>query len=164
VQQKLVAAGGIGKSPVELHVLSQYKIAELLIEFGLLNSAPEEAVEKGIVSAFYPHGLGHHLGCNVHDKGSQLANPEGEVIAPHPQYPALRAGAPMVANQIHTVEPGVYFIPALLAKLKQGDNTGAINWAKVEKFVPYGGIRIEDNIIVHQDGTLENVTRQAFAQ
>jgi Xaa-Pro dipeptidase len=52
----------------------------------------------------------------------------------------------------------------LLAKLKQGDNTGAINWAKVEKFVPYGGIRIEDNIIVHQDGTLENVTRQAFAQ
>ena len=164
VQQKLVAAGGIGKSPVELHVLSQYKIAELLIEFGLLNSAPEEAVEKGVVSAFYPHGLGHHLGCNVHDKGSQLANPEGEVIAPHPQYPALRAGAPMVANQIHTVEPGVYFIPALLAKLKQGDSAGTINWVKVEEFVPYGGIRIEDNIIIHQDGTLENVTRQAFTQ
>jgi Xaa-Pro dipeptidase len=70
----------------------------------------------------------------------------------------------MVANQIHTVEPGVYFIPALLSKLKQSQNAKAINWAVVDEFVPYGGIRIEDNIIIHQDGTLENVTRQAFAE
>ena len=164
VQQELVAAGGIGKSPVELHVLSQHKIAAVLIEFGVLTITSEEAVEKGIVSSFYPHGLGHHLGCNVHDKGSQLANAEGEIIPPHPQYPALRAGALMVANQIHTVEPGVYFIPALLSKLKQSQNAKAINWAIVDEFVPYGGIRIEDNIIIHQDGALENVTRQAFAE
>lgn len=164
VQQELVAEGGIGKSPVELHVLSQHKIAAVLIEFSVLTITPEEAVEKGILSSFYPHGLGHHLGCNVHDKGSQLANAEGEIIPPHPQYPALRASAPMVANQIHTVEPGVYFIPALLSKLKQSQNAKAINWPKVDEFVPYGGIRIEDNIIIHQDGALENVTRQAFAE
>jgi Xaa-Pro dipeptidase len=69
----------------------------------------------------------------------------------------------MVANQIHTVEPGVYFIPAYLEKLKSGEHAHLINWSRIDEFVPYGGIRIEDNIIVHADGTLENLTREAFA-
>ena len=163
-QQELVAAGGVGESPVDLHVLSQHKIAEVLVEFGLVKLSPEEAVAKEIVSSFYPHGLGHHLGCNVHDKGSQLANAEGDIIPPHKNYPKLRAASPMVANQIHTVEPGLYFIPAFLDRLKAGEHAGAINWSLIDEFLPYGGIRIEDNIIVHQDGSLENLTRQAFAQ
>ena len=70
----------------------------------------------------------------------------------------------MVANQIHTVEPGLYFIPAFLDRLKAGEHAGVINWSLIDEFLPYGGIRIEDNIIVHQDGSLENLTRQAFAQ
>lgn len=163
-QQELVAAGGIGESPVDLHVLSQHKIAEILVEFGLLKLSPEEAVAKEIVSLFYPHGLGHHLGCNVHDKGSQLANAQGDIIPPNKKYPKLRAASPMVANQIHTVEPGLYFIPAFLDRLKAGEHAGVINWSLIDEFLPYGGIRIEDNIIVHQDGSLENLTRQAFAQ
>jgi Xaa-Pro dipeptidase len=68
----------------------------------------------------------------------------------------------MVANQIHTVEPGLYFIPAFLEKLKASKYAHAINWSRVSDFVPYGGIRIEDNIVVHVDGTLENLTRDAF--
>ena len=68
----------------------------------------------------------------------------------------------MVANQIHTVEPGVYFIPALLEKLRQGEHGSKVNWSRVEDFIPFGGIRIEDNIVVHGDGSLENLTRDAF--
>lgn len=162
-QLELCAAGGIGKSPVELHVLSQHKIAEVLIDFGILKLSAEEAVAKEITSSFYPHGLGHHLGCNVHDKGGQLANAQGDIIPPPAKYPKLRSGAPMVANQIHTVEPGLYFIPAYMQKLKAGEDAGAINWSRAEEFVPFGGIRIEDNIVVHSDGTLENLTRDAFA-
>ncbi|MDG1165747.1 MAG: M24 family metallopeptidase, partial [Porticoccaceae bacterium] len=116
-----------------------------------------------IASSFYPHGLGHHLGCNVHDKGGQLANPQGDILPPPEKYPKLRSGAPMVANQIHTVEPGLYFIPAYLEKLKAGEHANSINWSRVDEFVPYGGIRIEDNIVVHADGSLENLTRDAFA-
>ncbi|MCS5587336.1 MAG: Xaa-Pro dipeptidase [Porticoccaceae bacterium] len=164
VQQELVAAGGIGKSPVDLHVLSQHKIAQILIEFKLLKISAEQAVEQGIVGTFYPHGLGHHLGCNVHDKGSRLANAQGELLPASEKYPKLRAGAPMVANQIHTVEPGLYFIPALLDKLRASDQASAINWAEMDRWIPYGGIRIEDNIILHTDGSLENITREAFAQ
>ena len=163
IQQQLVAAGAIGKSPLELHVLSQHKIAQILIEFNLLTQSADQAVEQGIISTFYPHGLGHHLGCNVHDKGSRLASPQGDLVPASTKYPKLRAGAPMVANQIHTVEPGIYFIPALLDKLRASDKADAINWQKIDQWIIYGGIRIEDNIILHQDGRLENVTRDAFS-
>ena len=161
-QRQLVAAGGIGKSPVDLHVLSQHKIAELLIDFDILQMTAEEAVSTDITGSFYPHGLGHHLGCNVHDKGSNLANPQGDLLPKPEKYPKLRSGADMVANQIHTVEPGLYFIPAYLDKLRAGEHSAKINWARIDDFIPYGGIRIEDNIIVHQDGSLENLTRDAF--
>ena len=162
-QLELCAEGGIGKSPVDIHVLSQHKIAEVLIDFGVLNMSAEEAVANDIAASFYPHGLGHHLGCNVHDKGSQLANAQGDILPPPEKYPKLRSGSPMVANQIHTVEPGLYFIPAYLEKLKAGEHAYLINWSRVDEFLPYGGIRIEDNIIVHADGSLENLTRDAFA-
>ncbi|MBT6593313.1 MAG: Xaa-Pro dipeptidase, partial [Porticoccaceae bacterium] len=62
----------------------------------------------------------------------------------------------------HTVEPGVYFIPALLEKLRQGGQASKINWSRVDDFLPFGGIRIEDNIIIQADGSLENLTRNAF--
>jgi Xaa-Pro dipeptidase len=162
-QLELCAEGGIDKSPLDIHVLSQHKIAEVLIDFDVLNMSAEEAVTNDITGCFYPHGLGHHLGSNVHDKGAQLANAQGDIIPPSEKYPKLRSGSPMVANQIHTVEPGLYFIPAYLDKLKTGEYARLINWARVDEFLPYGGIRIEDNIIVHADNTLENLTREAFA-
>ena len=162
-QLELCAEGGIGKSPMDIHVLSQHKIAEILIEFDVLNMSAEAAVADNIAASFYPHGLGHHLGCNVHDKGSQLANAQGDLLPPPEKYPKLRSGAPMVANQIHTVEPGLYFIPAYLEKLRAGEQASSINWKRVDEFVPYGGIRIEDNIVVHADNRLENLTRDAFA-
>ncbi|MFX3758310.1 M24 family metallopeptidase, partial [Streptococcus suis] len=61
-------------------------------------------------------------------------------------------------NQVFTIEPGLYFIDSLLGDLAQSDNKQFINWDKVEAFKPFGGIRIEDNIIVHEDN-LENMTR-----
>ena len=163
-QQELVAGGGIGKSPVDLHVLSHLKAAEILRQFDVLKSSPEEAFAEGITATFYPHGLGHHLGCNVHDKGSNLANAQGDLLPAPEKYPKLRSAASMEANQIHTVEPGLYFIPALLEKLRQGEQAKNINWSRVADFLPYGGIRIEDNIIVHVDGSLENLTRDAFRE
>ena len=68
----------------------------------------------------------------------------------------------MEANQVHTVEPGVYFIPSLLARLQASDKGRCLNWPEIEQWIPYGGIRIEDNVIVHGDNSLENITRAAF--
>lgn len=163
VQLELVAAGGIGKCPIELNVLSQLKVAEVLRQFEVLKVSAEEAFDANITAAFYPHGLGHHLGSNVHDRGSNLANAQGDVVPASKKYPKLRSSAPMVANQIHTVEPGVYFIPSLLDRLRAGKHAAKLNWSRVDEFIPFGGIRIEDNIVVHGDGRLENLTRDAFA-
>ncbi len=163
-QLELVAAGKPGKSNIDLHCLSHVKVAEVLAQFDIINVSAEAAVKTGITNTFYPHGLGHGLGVNVHDKGGQLASPDGAMIPPPEAYPRLRNTTPVVAGQIHTVEPGLYFIPALLDKLRDTANASSINWDRVSEFIPYGGIRIEDNIIVHNDGTLENLTRDAFAE
>lgn len=163
-QQQLVAQGSIGQSPMDLHALAQQKIAQILIDFKLINVSVEHALDKKIINTFFPHGLGHHLGCNVHDKGSRLANSQGDLIPASKKYPKLRASAPMVANQVYTVEPGIYFIPSLLDKLQAGDQADSINWKEIKKWIPFGGIRIEDNIILHADNRLENITRQAFFQ
>ena len=164
-QQALVAAGAIGRCPAELHILSQHKMAEVLAAFGVINVSVDEAVGTSLIKTFYPHSLGHHLGSTVHDnKGCDLATPQGALFPPSPDLPKMRYLAPMAANQIHTVEPGLYFIPLMLEKLRGTPAEGQVNWSRVEHFIPYGGIRIEDDIVVHSDGSLENLTRDAFQQ
>ena len=162
LQQDLASEAGIGKNPAALHVKSQYAVASILKQFNILKVSAEEAVENKIINTFYPHGLSHHLGCNVHDKGSRLANAQGDQMPISEKYPHLRASAPMVENQIHTVEPGLYFIPALLGKLEASENKNSVNWDQIVHWKKYGGIRIEDNIILHANGHIENVTRDAF--
>ena len=161
-QLDLVNEAGIGKNPADLHVQSQYAMANILKQFNILKVSAEEAVENKIINTFYPHGLSHHLGCNVHDKGSRLANAQGDQMPASEKYPHLRASAPMVENQVHTVEPGLYFIPALLDKLESSQNKDSVNWEQIKHWKKYGGIRIEDNIILHANGHIENVTRAAF--
>ncbi|MDM3872419.1 Xaa-Pro dipeptidase [Porticoccus sp. W117] len=162
-QQELVAASGLGTSGIELHKLSHQKIAEVLVQFDVVNVSADEAVASGLTNTFYPHGIGHGIGVNVHEKGGDLKDPSGGRVSPPEEYPKLRNTTDFVATQVHTVEPGLYFIPALLDKLKGGEQEAKVNWARVEEFIPYGGIRIEDNIVIHADGTLENLTRDAQA-
>ncbi|MCV6605450.1 MAG: Xaa-Pro dipeptidase, partial [Porticoccaceae bacterium] len=113
-QQELVAASGLGTGGIELHKLSHRKIAEVLEQFQVINVSAAEAVESGLTSTFYPHGIGHGIGINVHERGGNLKDPSGARINPPQQYPSLRNTTDFVATQVHTVEPGLYFIPALL--------------------------------------------------
>lgn len=163
-QLQMSAAGAIDKSPIAMHELALRKIAEILHEFKILRISVDDALETDVMALFFPHGLGHHLGCNVHDKGSRFANARGDLLPPPEKYPTLRHTAPMVANQVYTIEPGLYFIPSRLEAYRQGKSAGQINWSRIETFIPFGGIRIEDNIILHADGRLENLTRDAFSQ
>ncbi|MFK8019774.1 MAG: Xaa-Pro dipeptidase [Pseudomonadales bacterium] len=161
-QLEMTATLSAGGSAVVLHELSHLKISELLVDFGVVNCTAESCVASGLSSTFYPHGIGHGLGVNVHELGGHMANPQGESVPPPEAYPRLRNTAEFAVGSINTVEPGLYFIPTLLAKLRGSALEKEVNWAKVEEMTPYGGVRIEDNILVTENG-IENITRDAFA-
>jgi len=159
-QLMLSAVDGLkpGKSYVDLHKETYRNIATVLAEFNFISCTAESAVETGIVRAFFPHGLGHHLGLQVHDVGGFMADERGTHIDVPSEHAFLRTSRTVEVDQVFTIEPGLYFIDSLLADVKAGEHNQLVNWGTVEKFKPFGGIRIEDNIIVHQSHN-ENMTR-----
>ena len=147
-----------GISYVDLHIATYKEIAQVLAEFNFIKVSADTAVESGIVSTFFPHGLGHHLGLQVHDVGGFMADERGTHINSPENHPFLRTSRIIEAGQVFTIEPGLYFIDSLLQTLKDSVNSDQINWQAVDEMRSFGGIRIEDNIIVHQSHN-ENMTR-----
>ena len=162
MQQKLCDAVVEGLDYRDLHLTAHMDIAEILKDFDIINTSAEDAVTSGLSSVFYPHGLGHYLGLQTHDVAGLIADVEGNPI-PRPEgHPFLRLTRTLEAGNVLTIEPGLYFIEPLLRKWRENGDVGAINWDKVESLAPYGGIRIEDNVVV-TDGAPLNLTRDAFA-
>ncbi len=147
-----------GVSYVDLHIATYRDIGNVLQEFGLINVDANTAVDTGIISTFFPHGLGHHLGLQTHDVGGFMADERGTHISTPEQHSFLRTSRMVEANQVFTIEPGLYFIDSLLKELKASKHGKMVNWSSVDELRPFGGIRIEDNIIVHQSHN-ENMTR-----
>ena len=148
-----------GVSYVDLHIKTYRDIGHVLREFDFINVDADVAVESGIISTFFPHGLGHHLGLQTHDVGGFMADERGSHVNTPDEHPFLRTSRIVEANQVFTIEPGLYFIDSLLTKLKTSKHSTMVNWQQVDEMRPFGGIRIEDNIIVHQSHN-ENMTRE----
>jgi Xaa-Pro dipeptidase len=161
VQQQLCHALRPGLDWRELHLRAHHEVAALLNEAGVLRLSPETAVAQGVSSTFLPHGLGHLLGLQVHDVGGRRARPGDDLIPTPLGHPWLRTTRRLEAGFVITVEPGIYFIPSLLDKLRAGPFSGQVDWGLVEALRHCGGVRIEDNIHVTADGQ-ENLTRPAF--
>ena len=160
-QRALISDIRPGMSYVDLHERMHRSIGELLAGSGMIRCEADAAFETGITDVFFPHGLGHLVGLQTHDVGGWLATPDGGVSPPPERYPALRLTRPTEPRQVFTIEPGIYFIPQLLGLAAKGQNAREMVWPRIESFLPYGGVRIEDNVLVTEDG-VENLTRQAF--
>ena len=143
----------------DIHVLAHDGIARILHDAGIVNLSADDIVEQGITRTFFPHGIGHFLGLQVHDVGGQVNDDRGTPKPPPEEHPFLRTTRLVEARQVFTIEPGLYFIDGLLADLKATEQSKYINWDTIDTYRPYGGIRIEDNIIVHRDRN-ENMTRE----
>ncbi|WP_371195635.1 Xaa-Pro dipeptidase [Glaciecola sp. SC05] len=148
-----------GLNYLDVHKLAYHGVAEILRDTEILNMNAEDAVETGIVSTFFPHGTGHFLGLQVHDVAGHVADDRGTPFPPPPEHPFLRCTRTIEARQVFTIEPGLYFIESLLADLKGSELSKYVNWNVVDRLRPFGGIRIEDNVIVHKDRN-ENMTRE----
>lgn len=160
-QRRLVDSIYPGVNFVELHRKMHLEIAALLSRFDLAKGSAEALVESGVTRTFFPHGLGHYLGIQVHDVGGWQADHQGSIVEPPTEHPFLRLTRTLEAGNFITIEPGFYFIPSLLAELRADEAAGLVNWALVDSLIPWGGIRIEDNILVTDQGA-DNYTRRAF--
>ena len=142
----------------DMHKLSAYIGIKGLKELGLLKGSCEEAVDAGVYGLFYPHGLGHMLGLDVHDMeslGEDLVgyNKESKREAEF-GITFLRLGKKLEPGFSITVEPGIYFIPELFEQWKaEKKHINYINYDKFEKYMNFGGIRIEDNILITKTGS-----------
>ena len=134
----------------EVHRAAALVIADGLIGFGLLRGKPEGLVESGAVHLFFPHGIGHMVGLGIRDAGEVLPGRERPRAN---AFPRLRVDLPLLPGYTVTVEPGVYVVPALLADrdLRQR-HRNAINWDRAEGMLDFGGIRIEENVLITEDG------------
>ena len=162
LQQALVGEVQAGIDYPALHTEAHRQIGELLIELNLVTGSVEALMANGVTAAFYPHGLGHLLGIQVHDVGGFMADETGTVIDRPPQHPFLRLTRKLETDQVLTIEPGIYIIDLLLENLEGTPGHAMLNKSEIDKLRPYGGIRIEDNVRVLDDGC-ENLTRDAFA-
>jgi Xaa-Pro dipeptidase len=161
-QQKLVERVRPGVDYREIHLDAHRAIASILTAHGLVSGTPESAVESGVTSVFFPHGVGHLLGIQVHDVAGFMAGPEGGTRARPAGHPHLRLTRDLENGFVVTVEPGIYFIDSLLAQARADARGRAIDWRRVDALRPCGGIRIEDNVVA-QTGKPRNLTREAFA-
>ncbi|HNR92381.1 MAG TPA: Xaa-Pro dipeptidase [Dokdonella sp.] len=161
-QRNLCARVRAGQDYRDLHVQAHLALAGILRDNGFIRLSPEAAVETGISSVFFPHGLGHGIGLQVHDVAGFAADDRGGTIARPDGHPYLRLTRRLEPGMVVTIEPGLYFIDMLLATLKDKPAARDIDWVKVDRFRRYGGIRIEDDVAC-TDGEPENLTRGAFA-
>jgi Xaa-Pro dipeptidase len=152
MQQRLCAKAVPGLHYEALHEESHRQTAAILREIGISKLSEGELLEAGITRAFYPHGLGHSLGLQTHDVGCGLLKPKAE-------NPFLRNTTVIAERQCFTIEPGFYFIEALLAPVRAGKHGKEIDWKLVEALKPFGGIRIEDDLVVGK-GAPRNLTRE----
>jgi Xaa-Pro dipeptidase len=162
LQQELVGEVKAGVDFASLHMLAHRKVAEVLVELDLVSGSTEALIENDVTSAFFPTGLGHLLGIQVHDVGGFMSDENGNTIDRPSGHPYLRLTRKLEANMVLTIEPGLYVIDMLLDNLAGAPGHAMVNQDRVDWLRPFGGVRIEDNVRVLDDGC-ENFTRTAFA-
>lgn len=141
----------------DIHIMAARIIAEGLKGLGMMRGNMEEAVKAGAHALFFPHGLGHMLGLDVHDMEGLGENYVGynDTVKRSEQFGTayLRMGKNLQPGYVLTIEPGVYFIPALIDLWKKEKKFHEfINYDNVDSYRNFGGIRIEDDVLVTETG------------
>jgi Xaa-Pro dipeptidase len=162
LQQGLARAATPGRAYLDVHLQAHRGVARILADLGLVRVSPEEAFAKGLTHPFFPHGVGHHLGIQVHDVAGHQADPSGTPAPPPKEHPYLRNTRPIEPGHLFTIEPGIYFIPMLLRPFRSGPDASSFDWERIDALAPLGGVRVEDNVLVTAAGP-RNLTREHLA-
>jgi Xaa-Pro dipeptidase len=162
-QQALCDEIVAGRDYREVHLSAHRILGDVMQRMGLTKLSGQAALELGITSVFFPHGIGHLLGLQVHDVGGVMADVQGHERQRPEGHPYLRLTRMLEPGVVVTVEPGIYLIDSLLAAAHADSRRAHIDWGVVDELKPFGGIRIEDNVVTTA-AQPENMTRDAFAR
>lgn len=140
----------------QIHLTACHTIAEGLVELGILQGSPADLVDQDAHALFFPHGVGHLMGLDVHDMedlGDLSGYADGRERSDRFGLAFLRLDRPLSPGMIVTIEPGFYQVPAILNDKKNRDHyAGIVNWEKLEQFKDVRGIRIEDDVLITSTG------------
>lgn len=154
-QNEVISAIKPGVKMEDLHMLAARTMMQGLLDMGVVNGRLDELMEANIFALFFPHGLGHFLGLDTHDVGGY---PKGVERIDRPGIFYLRARRELEAGMVVTIEPGIYFVPAVLEPALEDESKKVfLNTEKIQSLLTFGGVRIEDNIVVTENGH-ENLT------
>jgi Xaa-Pro dipeptidase len=159
LEQDLARSATPGRPYLDVHLDAHRGVARILADLRLVRVPAEEALAKGYTHPFFPHGIGHHLGIQVHDVAGRQADPSGTPAPPPKEHPYLRNTRMIEPGHVFTIEPGIYFIPMLLRPLRSAPAAAAFDWAAIDAMTALGGVRIEDNVVVTAAGP-RNLTRE----
>ncbi len=154
-QERCIDFARAGNTSMDWQRLAERCLAEGLRDLGLLKGGLDELLQSEAVRVFFPHGIGHTLGLDVHDAQGGPARRLRKTRAVR-----IRFRARLEPGFVITVEPGLYFIAALLRDpVLRRKHRGRVDFAKAERFLDFGGVRIEDDVVVRPKGPPENLTR-----
>jgi Xaa-Pro dipeptidase len=154
-QKQVIKASVPGTKMEDLHVMAAKIMMQGLKDADIVKGDVDDLMKEDVFALFFPHGLGHFLGLDTHDVGGY---PKGVNRIERPGIKYLRMRRSLQPGMVLTIEPGLYFIPALLKPALEDDKISSfLNKSKLENMFDFGGIRIEDNLIITADGH-ENLT------
>lgn len=156
-QLRAIEVAGPTLSNREVHLEAASCIVNGLKDVGLMRGNTEDAIAQGAHTLFFPHGIGHMMGLDSHDMedlGDFVAYPKGEKPPSSPGLQNLRLGRKLEPGFVITVEPGVYFIPALMDRwIAEKKHADFIDYEQAITYRDFGGIRIEDDILITETGS-----------
>ncbi|WP_138430852.1 aminopeptidase P family protein [Fodinibius saliphilus] len=154
-QKQVIEASKPDVKMEDLHILAARVMMQGLKDADIVSGSIDDLMEEDIFALFFPHGLGHFLGLDTHDVGGY---PKGVDRIERPGIKYLRMRRTLQSGMVLTIEPGLYFVPALLKPALEDDKASKfLNASKLNDMMDFGGVRIEDNLIITEDG-FENMT------
>jgi Xaa-Pro aminopeptidase len=133
----------------DVHLIASRVIADGLVSCGILQGDRDSLIESGALWLFFPHGIGHLVGLGIRDAGGTVAGRRHDP----PPFPHLRIDLALEPGMVVTVEPGIYFVGALLENAEQRRrHRDRVLWERVHRLRDFGGIRIEDNVLITESG------------
>ena len=149
-QQRSIQACRAGTEYKDVHLTATRVVVDGLLAFGLLRGTPDSLIEQGAHALFFPHGIGHMVGLGVRDAGGYSP---GRLPNDRPGLRYLRIDLPLKAGYAVTIEPGIYFIPSMLRNQEHRRTyRDAVDWNLADSMIGFGGIRIEDNVLIAENG------------